>query len=205
MNGRLIRVGVLTCMGVALVACKPPEPEVRPLSAGNAATPAEAAQPAASQPAVDAAKQLAQVGDLRIGAPFGNGPGDDAFESAGMREVMDGDCEYYERGTLPEGISMMVLGDHIARFDVRDEPLPDAEGPQLPFGLWVGMSEAEARQRLPAGVVTSPHAYSSPDGDYLTWTDAAAGLSLRLETLQGRVTAIYWGQPDAVELIEGCA
>ena len=43
------------------------------------------------------------------------------------------------------------------------------------------------------------------NGDYLTWTDKKAGLALRLETLNGVVTSIYWGQPDAVELIEGCA
>ena len=32
-----------------------------------------------------------------------------------------------------------------------------------------------------------------------------AKLALRLETLDGVVTSIYWGRPDAVELIEGCA
>ncbi len=204
MNGRLIRVGALACMGVALTACKPPEPEVRPLPAST--TPAQPEVVLPQQPVeADAAAQLANVGDLRIGAPFGNAPGNAAFVSAGMRELMEGDCEYYERGSLPDGMSMMVLGDRIARFDVHDEPTPDAEGPPLPFGLWVGMSEAEARERLPAGVVASPHAYASPDGEYLTWTDAQAGLALRLETLDGVVTSIYWGRPDAVELIEGCA
>lgn len=209
------RGSTLACMLLALAACKPPEPEVRPLPAGDAATLAETAQPAASQPAapaVDAAAQLAQVGGLRIGAPFGQGQGDDAFESAGMREVMDGDCEYYERGTLPAGMSMMVLADRIARFDVHGEGDPDARvdapptaAPPVPFGLWVGMSVAEAKKRLPAGVVASPHAYAWPEGEYLTWTDAQAGLALRVETWKDVVTSVYWGQPDAVELIEGCA
>ncbi|SBV36519.1 conserved exported hypothetical protein [uncultured Stenotrophomonas sp.] len=202
MSGRLFRMGALACLGMALAACEPSEPEVRPLPAGAQATPAEAA-PAA--PAMDAAAQLAGVGELHVGAAFGKGPGDDAFASAGMRELMEGDCEYYEGGTLPAGLSMMVIADRIARFDAHDERAPGAEGPPLPFGLWVGMTEVEARERLPAGVVASPHAYASPDGEYLTWTDPQAGLALRLETLDGVVTSIYWGQPEAVELIEGCA
>ena len=211
MNGRLIRAGVLVCMGVALLACKPPEPEVRPLPASAPPTSPEAA-PVAEPASPAAAAQLAAVGELRIGALFGKGPGDEAFVSAGMREAMEGDCEYYDRGSLPDGMSMMVIGERIARFDVHGEgdpsvrvDAPPAAAPPIPFGLWVGMGVAEAKQRLPAGVVASPHAYVSPDGDYLTWTDKKAGLALRLETLNGVVTSIYWGQPDAVELIEGCA
>ncbi|MEG1680799.1 MAG: hypothetical protein RR326_11945 [Stenotrophomonas sp.] len=164
------------------------------------------------KPAVSASADLGQLGELRIGAPFGKAPGDKAFVSAGMREVMEGDCEYYDKGSLPEGMSMMVVADRIARFevDVGGDPgqrvtAAPAGAAALPFGLWVGMTVTEAKQRLPAGVVTSPHAYNSPDGDYLTWTDKAANLALRLETLDGLVTSIYWGQPDAVELIEGCA
>ncbi len=207
MNGYLFRMGALACLGMVLAACKPPEPEVRPLPAG-----APPASPEAAPASPAAAAQLAAVGELRIGALFGKGAGDEAFVSAGMREAMEGDCEYYDQGSLPDGMSMMVIGERIARFDVDGEgdpsvrvDAPPAAAPPIPFGLWVGMTEAEARERLPAGVVASPHAYASPDGEYLTWTDKQANLALRLETLNGVVTSIYWGQPDAVELIEGCA
>jgi hypothetical protein len=193
----------LMCVVAGLAACTPAEPEVVPPA------------PAAPAPAVQAAAtpaDLSRFGELRIGAPFGKAPGDSAFVSAGMRELMEGDCEYYDQGSLPESMSMMVLGDRIARFevDLEQDPgvaldAPPAGAPALPFGLWTGMRVAEANKRLPAGVVTSPHAYNSPDGDYLTWTDKASKLAIRLETLNGVVTAIYWGQPDAVELIEGCA
>ena len=206
--------GALLCAMAGLAACKPAEPEAAP-----AATAAPAAQSAAASPAAQPttaalvpAADLAGFGALRIGAPFGKGPGDEAFVSAGMRELMEGDCEYYDKGSLPESMSMMVQADHIARFDVSglDDPsikldAPPADAPALPFGLWVGMSAVEAKKRLPAGVVVSAHAYASPDGDYLTWTDKANKLAIRLETLNGLVTSIYWGQPDAVELIEGCA
>lgn len=214
----MMRRGALACIALALAACKPAGPGATPAPATSAPAPPAASAPApapdAAPPAAagDAAAQLAAVGELRVGAPFGKAPGDAAFKSAGMREVMEGDCEYYDRGTLPEGMSMMVIADRIARFDVHGEGDPGvrvdarpAAAPVIPFGLWVGMDAAEAKKRLPAGVVVSPHAYVSPDGDYLTWTDKRANLALRLETLNGVVTSIYWGQPDAVELIEGCA
>ncbi len=199
----------LLCVVVGLAACKPAEPEAVPAATAPAQPPIASAAPSAT-PAVSA--DLSRFGELRVGAPFGKAPGDAAFVSAGMRELMEGDCEYYDKGTLPEGMSMMVQGEHIARFDVglMQDPgiklaAPPADAPALPFGLWVSMSVVEAKKRLPAGVVTSPHAYDAPDGSYLTWTDKANKLAIRLETLNGVVTSIYWGQPDAVELIEGCA
>ena len=213
----LLRTPLLLGLAAGVAACTPsapvPEPTAAPVAAPAVpATPAAATPAAAAKPALSASAELGQVGELRIGAPFGKAPGDKAFVSAGMREVMEGDCEYYDKGSLPGGMSMMVIADRIARFEVDAAGDPGqrvsaapAGAAALPFGLWAGMTVAEAKQHLPAGVVTSPHAYSSPDGDYLTWTDKAAKLALRLETLNGLVTSIYWGQPDAVELIEGCA
>lgn len=213
---RLLRAPLLLGLAAAMAACAPSAPLSEPAAAPaapSAATGAPAATAApAAKPAVSASAELSQVGELRIGAPFGKAPGDKAFVSAGMREAMEGDCEYYDKGSLPEGMSMMVIADRIVRFEVDAAGDPGqrvsaapAGAAALPFGLWVGMTVAEAKQRLPPGVVTSPHAYNSPNGDYLTWTDKAAKLALRLETLDGLVTSIYWGQPDAVELIEGCA
>lgn len=205
--------GALLCAVVALGACKPAAQGVTPAAAEAAAAPATVASNAAPAVASSAAAStdLGTLGGLHIGAPFGKAPGDKAFVSAGMRELIEGDCEYYDGGTLPNGMSMMVVADRIARFEAPglDDPsirveAPPATAPALPYGLWMGMSVAEAKKRLPAGVVISPHAYSSPDGDYLTWTDKAAKLALRLETLNGLVTSIYWGAPEAVELIEGC-
>jgi hypothetical protein len=215
-SGPVIR-GALLCAVVALGACKPAAQEVASTAAAASeataapAAVASSAAPAAGSPA-SVSTDLGHLGELRIGAPFGKAPGDKAFVSAGMREIIEGDCEYYEGGTLPRGMSMMVIADRIARFEApdADDPsirveAPPAGATALPYGLWMGMTVAEAKQRLPAGVVSSPHAYSSPDGDYLTWTDKAATLALRLETLNGLVTSIYWGAPEAVELIEGCA
>ncbi|WP_269791555.1 hypothetical protein [Stenotrophomonas sp. Iso1] len=208
MSGSIMR-GALLCVVATLAACKPAEQEVVPAdaSASEVAPVAPTAAPTAAAPS-----DLGQLGELRINAPFGKAPADKAFVSAGMRELMEGDCEYYDGGTLPKGVSMMVIADKIARFevDVADDPsiqvdMAPVDAPALPYGLWVGMTAIEAKRRLPAGVVTSPHAYASPDGDYLTWTDKTKSLALRLETLNGLVTSIYWGQPEAVELIEGCA
>lgn len=218
MSGPIMR-GALLCVVATLAACKPAEQEVAPAAApapeaAPATTATAAAAPAAPAAAArtNAASVLGQLGELRINAPFGKAPGDAAFVSAGMRELMESDCEYYDGGTLPKGMSMMVIADKVARFevDVADDPgnqrdAPPADAPALPYGLWIGMTALEAKRRLPPDVVTSPHAYTSPDGDYLTWTDKASKLAIRLETLNGLVTSIYWGQPEAVELIEGCA
>lgn len=212
MKAGLLRTPLLLGLVVGMAACTPSVPAPEPAAAPAAPATSGAAAPApAAKPAASASVELAQVGELHIGAPFGKAPGDKAFISAGMREAMEGDCEYYDKGSLPEGMSMMVIADRIVRFEVDAAGDPGQHvaaapaGAALPFGLWVGMTVTEAKQRLPAGVVTSPHAYNSPNGDYLTWTDKAAKLALRLETLDGLVTSIYWGQPDAVELIEGCA
>ncbi len=213
MRVRLLGAPLLAGLAAAMAGCtpSPAPPQVSaPAAPAAASTPAAAAT--AATPAATSPVELARVGELRIGAPFGKAAGDKAFVSAGMREAMEGDCEYYDKGTLPDGMSMMVIADRIARFEVdaTDDPgvevsAPPAGAAALPYGLWVGMTVAQAKQRLPAGVVTRPHAYSAPDGDYLTWTDKANKLALRLETLNGLVTSIYWGQPEAVELIEGCA
>lgn len=215
---RMLRTPLLLGLVAALAACAPsapappdpvapaPQPAVPVAPAATKPSPAPAATPAAS-----ASAGLGQLGELRIGAPFGKAPGDKAFVSQGLREALEGDCEYYDKGSLPDNISMMVIADRIVRFEVNapfepgqqvTDPAPGAV--VTPFYLWVGMTVPNAKKRLP-GVVTSPHAYNSPNGDYLTWTDKAANLALRLETLDGLITAIYWGQPDAVELIEGCA
>lgn len=205
---RVALAGSLLGLVVALAACRPATPEHAPVVTG----PAPQTQAPAATVVASASAQLEALGNLRIGAAFGNAPGDKAFVSAGMRELMEGDCEYYDHGTLPAGVSMMVIGDRIARFEVQGEGDPGvaveaapADAPSLPFALWVGMTDKQAKARLPAGLVVSPHAYASPDGDYLTWTDKSAKLALRLETLHGLVTSIYWGRPEAVELIEGCA
>lgn len=201
MNRRAGRAAGLVVM-LGLAGCQP--------SGQDAAGQAPASGPA-PVPA-PASASLAGYAGLRIGGRLADVPAAAGLVAAGMRELMQGDCEYYSQGPLPAGMSMMVLGERIARFDaaargdaVQAAAARPADAPALPYGLWVGMGMDTARQQLPAGVVSSPHAYAWPDGEYLTWTDKTGPLALRLETLDGVVTAIYWGQPDAVELIEGCA
>lgn len=43
-----------------------------------------------------------------------------------------------------------------------------------------------------------------PDDHDLTWRDPQRGLAVRDETGEGKVTAMYWGNWDAVQFIEGC-
>ena len=86
-------------------------------------------------------------------------------------------------------LRLSALGDAVhAVALVRDL---QAAFPGLPITWILGKGEAKLLEGL--------------DGVELLPFDKKAGLALRLEILNGVVTSIYWGQPDAVELIEGCA
>jgi len=67
------------------------------------------------------------------------------------------------------------------------------------------MTRAQAMAQFPKPPVSSPHAYDGDQGEYLTWQDPGSDLGIRVELFEGRVTQMYWGTSDAIELIEGCA
>jgi hypothetical protein len=73
----------------------------------------------------------------------------------------------------------------------------------LPIGLAVVLTACTLSALPPAA--TASAACVAPEGDCATFTGHAVRVVLRLETLHGLLTPLYWGQPDAVELIEGCA
>jgi hypothetical protein len=170
-----------------------PEPETPPTD--------DDAAPAVVSVALD------HAGDVVIGQRFSAEDADAQWHSAGLSDGGQlGSCEYYERGSLPEGVSMMVDDGHVARFDLAlldgsDETITQPG----PFGLRLGMSRAEALKRLPKGSTAQPHAYDPETGEYLTWQDPGSDLAIRLEIVDGMISKLYWGASGAVELIEGCA
>ncbi len=143
--------------------------------------------------------ELAHAGQVKLGDRVADGQGgwqrlDDAASEADLH------CAYYaNRARLPLGVAAMVADGVVTRFDQRDDQRSG------PFGVRVGEAEAAARARLPDDTVVSTHEYGSEPGDhYLTWRDPADGRALRVETSARTVTAIYWGEWPAVQLIEGC-
>ena len=226
----LLRQGSALLMVVGLSGCAAPDPPLlaaapparaaiapAQLSASNdddlanrpieddpepAAAPERADDPA---PAV-VSVALDHAGDIVIGQRFTAADADDSWHSAGVSQALQGSCEYYERGSLPEGVSMMVDDGHVQRFELAlldgsDETIIQAG----PFGLRLGMSRAQALKRLPKGSTARPHAYDPETGEYLTWQDPGSDLAIRLEIFDGVISTLYWGASGAVELIEGCA
>lgn len=229
----LLRQGSALLMVVGLTGCAPPDPPVLPAPAAplGVVAPAReqasndddianrpiedapAAPPAAEEAVADDAVPsvvsvaLDHAGDVVIGQRFTELAADGPWHSAGLSEGEPvGACEYYERGNLPEGVSMMVEDDHVQRFELAPiEDSYEAITQPGPFGLRLGMTRDEALQRLPPGSTRAPHAYDPETGEYLTWQDPGSDLAIRLEILDGVISKLYWGASGAVELIEGCA
>lgn len=174
-----------------------------PSAAGNSTTDADAdaAAPAVVSVALD------HAGDVLVGQRFSEVDAEGEWHSAGLSDGEPaGGCEYYERGSLPEGVAMMVEDDHVQRFDLASiDGSSEAITQPGPFGLRLGMSEAEALKRLPPGSTRTPHAYDPETGHYLTWQDPGSDLAIRLEIFDGMISTLYWGASGAVELKEGCA
>ena len=67
---------------------------------------------------------LDHAGEVLIGQPFSELQGEAQWHSAGLGESTAGRCEYYERGTLPEGVAMMVQDGDVVRFDLAPPTIP---------------------------------------------------------------------------------
>ena len=226
MSALLRNSGVLL-LALGLAACQPPEPPV--LAPAARATTQPAPQPAANDdldpiartPIVDpppvegtdgddapavASVALDHAGEVLIGQHMSDLQALGPWTAQGAVEAMGGSCEYYDGKGLPPGVSMMTDEDRVVRFDLGRDPESGAPTPQPgPFGLRVGMTRAQAMAQFPKPPVSSPHAYDGDQGEYLTWQDPGSDLGIRVELFEGRVTQMYWGTSDAIELIEGCA
>lgn len=152
----------------------------------------------AGSPSVQVA--LDRFGDIVIGTAFAD------LETRGpWRAAMGADlgvpesCEIYTGPALSEAVSMMVVDGRVARFDLNEA------GQSGPFGVRIGATEEEARALLPKAIEVEPHHYGSNGEDhYLSWRSPDGKGSLRVETMQGKVQAIYWGDWNAVQFVEGC-
>lgn len=228
MNSTLRQGSALLIM-VALGGCNAPEPPVLAAPAGatapaapstgqvDVATPPPGGAPEVAAAAADdaddgeapsvASVALDHAGDVLIGQRFSEIEAEGSWHSAGLSEGEgSGTCEYYERGSLPEGVSMMVEDDQVQRFDLSTiDGSAEAIAQPGPFGLRLGMSEDEALRHLPPGSTRKPHAYDPETGHYRTWQDPGSDLAIRLEIFDGMISTMYWGASGAVELKEGCA
>lgn len=225
----VLRHGGALVLAVGLGGCKPPEPPLLAAAPEVPAAIAPAQRPASNdddvahrpiddepvaitEAAVDAETAPAVVsvaldhaGDVLIGQRFAEVEGEGEWQSAGLHEATQGRCDYYERGTLPEGVAMLVQDGDVVRFDLA--PIDDAGQMMIqpgPFGVRLGMSLAQTLRRLPRGAASQPHEEDPEDGRSLLWQDPGSDLAIRVEIVDGVVSRMYWGASGAVELIEGC-
>lgn len=225
----VLRHGGALVLVIGMGGCTPPDPPVLAPAPAAPAAIAPAREPASNDdeaahrpiegPAMftagdggedQAARAVVSValdhaGEVLIGQPFSELQGEAQWHSAGLGESTAGRCEYYERGTLPEGVAMMVQDGDVVRFDLA--PTDDSGQVVLqpgPFGLHLGMPRAQAFQQLPKGVSTQPYGDDAEAGESLLWQDPGSDLAIRVEIVDGTISRMYWGASGAVDLIEGC-
>lgn len=107
-------------------------------------------------------------------------------------------CFYGLVRGLPKGIDLMFLDGRLARIDVEHARFRTAAG------AGIGTSEAELKRLYGARLKVEPHAYTGPEGHYLTVASPDGRQFTRFETDGRIVTTFYTGRKDAIELIEGC-
>jgi hypothetical protein len=106
-------------------------------------------------------------------------------------------CFYAETAKQP-GIGFMVEHGKVTRVDVTERGFSTAGG------IRVGDSEAQVIKVYGSRLKIEPHAYTGPEGHYLTLYSADGRYGIRFETERGRVTGFYSGEAHAIAYIEGC-
>jgi hypothetical protein len=108
-------------------------------------------------------------------------------------------CRVVRSGMLPNGASLLVVDDVIARVQVESGAARTAEG------VRIGDSEARVKEVYGDRVTVTPHKYVL--GHYLTVapaTPADSGFRLLFETDGQRVTSYRAGRLPEVGWVEGC-
>jgi hypothetical protein len=106
-------------------------------------------------------------------------------------------CFYVDAAARPH-VSFMIVNGHLARIDVYGTGVPTTNGIQ------VGDPEERAKQVYGSRLTVKPHAYTGPEGHYLTIRSADGHYGIRFETDNGKITIFYAGRFDAIQYIEGC-
>ena len=119
-------------------------------------------------------------------------------EKFSMPESKDDQGCFYVNPTRHPHVALMIEDGRLARIDVDGPGVATAEGIQ------VGDSEARVLQVYGSRLKVEPHAYTGPEGHYLTVRSKSGRYGIRFETDKGKVETFYAGRFKAVQYIEGC-
>ena len=107
-------------------------------------------------------------------------------------------CEMIHPLRGDDSVSYMLLEGRLARVDV------DTDRVFTLSGIGLDATETSVMATYPGRVTVTPHAYSGPEGKYLTLLSRDRSRGIRFETSGGKVTRFYAGTEKAIQLIEGC-
>jgi hypothetical protein len=119
-------------------------------------------------------------------------------ENFSMPENKDEQGCFYADTVKYAPISFMIVRGRLARIDV------DGAGVSTAEGIRVGDSEQRARRVYGPRMRVEPHAYTGPEGHYLTIRSSNGRYGIRFETDGGTITRFYAGRFEAIQYIEGC-
>jgi hypothetical protein len=119
-------------------------------------------------------------------------------ENFAVPEDKDDQPCFYVKPASRAGITFMIEDGHISRVDVDDRSLPTAAG------IRVGDSEVQAKRVYGSKLKVTPHAYTAPEGHYLTVHSNDGRYGIRFESEKGKIERFYAGTSEAISYIEGC-
>ena len=119
-------------------------------------------------------------------------------EKFSMPDSKDEQRCFYLSPTKHPKIFFMIVDGRLTRIDVDGPGVPTAEGIQ------VGDSEAHALKVYGPRLKVEPHAYTGPEGHYLTVRSSSGRYGIRFETDEGKIVMFYAGRFEAIQYIEGC-
>ena len=119
-------------------------------------------------------------------------------ENIDMPDDEDGKACFYAESAKHPGIAFMVQNGRVTRADVTQPNISTASG------VRVGDSEERVMKVYGARIRLDPHAYTGPEGHYLTLHSMDRRYALRFEIDGHKVTSFYAGGVRAVAYIEGC-
>lgn len=199
-----MKVRILLALGVAF-GCSASDTADRtvdttkPPAGGGATTPKPQPPPPAPAPSGNWAVTPFGVGPVRAGMTVA-----EAGTALGAPLTVTGDakeCAYARADKAPEGLSFMVVDNHIARVDVvRNKSIATVEGARI------GSSEARIDSLYQGRVTVQPHKYTN--GHYLVVGSGAGSDTTNRIVFEtdGKVVTLYRsGRMPEVGWVEGCS